>query len=106
MNFQIKLFKLLYILPTYRKIIEKSFNETSIPQDFNRERFQSIVGHLTSPHYFSFSKEDNNSLSHPHNQSFHIEVMIHQKCVCHVFINNGVGLKYCLYYSAQTIGLL
>ena len=41
----------------------------------------------------SFSKEDDNSLSHPHNQPLHIEVMIHQKRVCRVLIDNGAGLN-------------
>ena len=52
-----------------------------------------MVGHLTSPHYLSFSKEDDHSLSHPHNNLVHIEVLIGPKCVCHVLINNGAHLK-------------
>ena len=41
----------------------------------------------------SFSEEDDNSLSHPHNQPLHIEVMIHQKRVRRVLIDNGAGLN-------------
>ena len=52
-----------------------------------------MVGHLTSPYYMSFSKEDDSSLSHPHNQPLHIKVMIHQKRVRWVLIDNGVGLN-------------
>ena len=52
-----------------------------------------MVGHLTSPYYMSFSKEDENSLSHSHNQPLHIKVMIHQKHVRRVLIDNGVGLN-------------
>ena len=52
-----------------------------------------MVGHLTSPSYLSFSKEDDTSLSHPHNQPLHIEVMIHQKRIHRVLIDNGVGLN-------------
>ena len=52
-----------------------------------------MVGHLTLPSYLSFSEEDDTSLSHPHNQPLHIEVMIHQKRVRRVLIDNGVGLN-------------
>ena len=52
-----------------------------------------MVGHLTSPHYLSFSKEYDHSLSHPHNNPLHIEVMIGQKHVCHVLIDNGASLN-------------
>lgn len=52
-----------------------------------------MVGHLTSPHYLSFSEEDDNSLSHPHNQLLHIEVMIHQKYTCCMLIDNWSGLN-------------
>ena len=52
-----------------------------------------MVGHLTSPYYMSFSEEDDNSLSHPHNQPLHIEVMIHQKHVRWVLIDNRAGLN-------------
>lgn len=41
----------------------------------------------------SFSEEDDNSPSHPHNQPLHIEVMIHEKHVYHVLIDNGDGLN-------------
>ena len=41
----------------------------------------------------SFFKEDDNFLSHLHNQPLHIEVMIHQKCIRRVLIDNGVGLN-------------
>ena len=52
-----------------------------------------MVGHLTSPHYLSFSKEDDHSLSHLHINQLHIEVMIGPKHVCHILINNGVILN-------------
>ena len=38
-------------------------------------------------------EDDNNSLSHPHNQPLHIEVMIHHKLIFWVLINNGAGLS-------------
>ena len=37
--------------------------------------------------------EDDNSLSHLHNQPLHIEVMIHQKHIRQVLIDNGAGLN-------------
>ena len=79
MNAQIKIFELLKISHAHRHILDKAIKEESIPQDLDLDRFQPMVGYLTSPHYFSFSKEDGNSLSHPHNQSLHIEVMIHKQ---------------------------
>ena len=48
-----------------------------------------MVGHLTSPHYLSFLEEIDHSLSHPYNNPLHIEVMIGQKCIRHVLIDNG-----------------
>ena len=80
-NAQISIFELLKISPAHRQILDKALNEANVPQDLDLERFQSMVGHLTSPYYMSFSKEDDTSLSNPHNQPLHIEVMIHQKCV-------------------------
>lgn len=52
-----------------------------------------MLGHLTSPYYQSFSKEDHNSLSHLHNNPLHIEVMIGPKYVYRVLIDNGVCLN-------------
>ena len=52
-----------------------------------------MVGHLTSPHYLSFSEEDDHSLSHPHNNPLQIEVMIGQKCVRYFLIDNGTSLN-------------
>ena len=39
------------------------------------------------------SEEDDTSLSHPHNQPLHIEVMIHQKRIRWVLIDNRAGLN-------------
>ena len=52
-----------------------------------------MLGHLNSPYYISFFEEDENSLSHPHNQPLHIKVVIHQKHVCRVLIDNGASLN-------------
>ena len=92
-NAQISIFEFLKISPAHRQILDKALTEANVPQDLDLERFQSMVGHLTSPYYMSFSEEDDNSLSHLHNQPLHIEVMIHEKCVHWVLIDNGVGLN-------------
>jgi hypothetical protein len=52
-----------------------------------------MVGHLTSRYLMTFSEEDDNSLSHPHNQPLHLEVMINQTRVHRVLIDNGAGLN-------------
>ena len=92
-NAQISIFELLKILPAHRQILGKALTEENVPQDLDLKKFQSMVGHLTSPYYMSFSEEDDNSLTHPHNQPLHIEVMIHQKRVCRVLIDNRAGLN-------------
>ena len=63
-----------------------------------------MVGHLTSPHYLSFSEEDDHSLSHPHNNPLHIEVMIGQKPVRYVLIDNGAGLNICFASFLSQLG--
>ena len=92
-NTQISIFELLKISPAHRQILDKALTEANIPQDIDLEWFQSMVGHLISPYYMSFSEEDDNWLSHPHNQPLHIEVMIHKKHVYWVLIDNGAGLN-------------
>ena len=52
-----------------------------------------MVNHIASSHYLSFSKEDDKSLSHPHNLALHIQVMIHKTRVRCVLIDGGVGLN-------------
>ena len=79
---QITIFELLKISPTHREILNKALSEENVPKDLDLNQFQSMVGHLTLPHYLSFSQEDDHSLSHPHNNPLHIEVMIGQKRIC------------------------
>ena len=73
---QITIFELLKISPAHREILNKALSEANVPKDLDLNRFQSMVGHLTSPHYLSFSEEDDHSLSHPHNNPLHIEVIV------------------------------
>lgn len=87
-NAQISILELLKISSTHKEVLDKALLTTSVPKDLDVDRFQSMVGHLTSPHYLTFSEEDDNSLSHPHNQPLHIEAMIHKhhiKCVLTVY---------------------
>ena len=69
-----------------------------------------MVNYISSPHYLTFLEEDDKSLSHPHNLSLHIEVMIHKTHVKCVLRDGGVRLNICslsllkmLGYSKQVI---
>ena len=63
-----------------------------------------MVNYIASPHYLSFLEEDDKSLSHPHNLSLHIEVMIHRTCVRRVLIDGDVGLNICSLSLLNTLG--
>lgn len=66
-NAQISILELLKISSVHREILDKALLTTNVPKDLYVNQFQSMVGHLTSPHYLTFSKEYDNSLNHPHN---------------------------------------
>lgn len=81
-----------------------------VPNNLDVCQFQAMLGHLTTPHYLSFSEQDDVSLSNPHNVALHIEVLIHKNCVKHVLIDGGAVLNICnlklihaLGYSDNTI---
>ena len=63
-----------------------------------------MVNHIASPHYLSFSEEDDKSLSHPQNLALHIKVMIHRTRVRCVLIDGGVGLNICSLNLLKTLG--
>ena len=63
-----------------------------------------MVNHIASPHYLSFSKEDDKSLSDPHNLAFQIEVMIHRTYVRHVLIDGGARLNIFSLSLLKTLG--
>lgn len=65
-----------------------------------------MVNHISTPHYLSFSKEDDKTLSHPHNLTLHIEVQIDCTRVRRVLIDNGVGLNICSLNNVKTLGIL
>lgn len=66
-NAQISIFELLQLSSAHKEILHKALLTTNVPKDLDIDRFQSMVGHLTSSHYLTFSEEDDNSLNHPHN---------------------------------------
>lgn len=58
---QISILELLKISYAHTQILDKALLATNVPKDLGQ--FQSMVDHSTSPHYLSFSEEDENSLS-------------------------------------------
>ena len=70
------IFELLKISPAHRWFYDKVIIEANVPQDLDLDKFQSMVDHLTSPYYMSFSKEDDNSPSHLYKKKLYIEFMI------------------------------
>lgn len=75
---QISILKLLKISPAHKDILEKALVDTTVPTNLEFCQFQAMVGHLTVPHCLSFSENDDASLTHPHNTTLHIEVIIHK----------------------------
>ena len=63
-----------------------------------------MVNHIASPRYLTFSEEDDKSVSHMHNLSLHIEVMIHRTYVKHVLIDGGARLNICSLSLLKTLG--
>ena len=63
-----------------------------------------MVNLIASPDYLTFSKEDDKSLSHPHNLTLHIEVMIHKTHVRHMLIDGGARLNICSLSLLKTLG--
>lgn len=103
-NAQISILELLKISSAHREILEQALLATNVPKDLDLDQFQSMVGHLTLPHYLSFFEEDDNSLNHPHNQPLHIKVMIHKHRVKRVLIDGGAGLNICTYNLITRLG--
>ena len=60
---------------------------------------------MSSPHYLTFSEEDEKSLSHPHNLALHIEIKIYQSWVKHALIDNGTRLKIFSFDLVKKLGL-
>ena len=90
---QISIFELLELSPLHKDILEKALRSTNVPTDIDAERFQAMVNHISSPHYLTFSEEDDRALSHPHNLTLHIKVQIFHARICRILIDDGVGLN-------------
>lgn len=103
-NAQISILELLKISSAHREVLDKALLTNNVPKDLDVDWFQSMVRHLTSPHYLTFSREDDNSLSQPHNQPLHIKAMIHKNRVKCVLIDGGTGLNICTYNLLTQLG--
>lgn len=92
---QISILELLKLSPTHKEILERALIDTTVSKDLDIDQFQTMVGHLTTPHCLSFTEEDNMSLQHPHNAPLQIEIPIHKMHVKRVLIDYGAGLNIC-----------
>jgi len=74
----ISILELLCLSPSHRTIFDKALVEASVPTNLAEEKFQTMVGHITSPPSLSFTEKDDMSITQPHNASLHIEAFIHK----------------------------
>jgi len=102
----ISMLELLRLSPSHKSILDKALAEASIPMNITEEQFQTMVGHITSPHSLSFTEKDDMSITQPHNTSLHIEAFIHKHKIKRVLINGGVGLNICTLKLILTLGFL
>lgn len=102
---QISILELLKISPAHKEIWEKALVDTMIPNDLEVCTFQAMVGHLIAPHCLSFLENDDISLTHPHNATIYIEVIIHQIWIKRL-IDGGAGLNICTLKLARALGFL
>lgn len=66
-----------------------------MPTDLHVDQFQAMVGHITSPHTFTFIEHDDLSMQQPHNVTLHIEAFFHNVRIRRVLIVGGAGLNIC-----------
>lgn len=59
---QISILELLKISPSHKEVLEQALVATTIANNLDVHQFQAMVGHLTTPHYLSFSEQDDVSL--------------------------------------------
>jgi hypothetical protein len=102
---QISILELLKISPIHKNILEEALVNTSVDTNLDVNKFQAMVGHLSTPTCLSFSEKDDASITHPHNSSLYLEVMIHRHRVRHVLIDGGVGLNICTLKLVHALGL-
>lgn len=101
---RISILKLLKISPAHREILDQALLATNVPKDLDIDKFQSMVSHLTSPHYLTFLEEDEKSVSHLHNQLLQIEVVIHKHKVKCILIDGGASLNICTFNLVKALG--
>ena len=63
-----------------------------------------MVGHLTTPHFISFTEHDDLSIHQPHNAPLHIEVLVHSHKIKRVLIDGGAGLNICTLKLVLALG--
>ncbi len=61
---QISIFELLELSPRHKQILEDALCMVNVPNNLDIDQFQNMVNHIASPHYLSFSEEDDKSLFH------------------------------------------
>jgi hypothetical protein len=84
--------------------LEKALVETNVLNNPEVCRFKSMVGHLITLHYLSFSKYDDTSCSHPHNLPLHIEIQIHKHHIKFMLIDCGASLNIFTIKLVQALG--
>lgn len=67
---QISIFELLEFSPRHKHVLKDALCTANVPNNIDVDQFQNMVNHLASPHYLTFSEEDDKALSHPHNLPF------------------------------------
>ena len=96
---------MLELSPLHKDILKKALCFPNIPIDIDVEKFQAMVNHISSPHYLTFSEEDDRALNHPHNLALHVKVQIFRTLVHRVLIDNGVGLNIISFNVIQQLGM-
>jgi hypothetical protein len=75
---QISILELLKISPIHKNILEEALVNKNVNTNLDVKKFQAMVGHFSSPTCLSFLEKDEASMTHPHNSSLCLEVMIHR----------------------------
>ena len=70
----------------------------------DEDQFQAMVGHLTTPHFISFTENDDLAISQPHNAPLHIEVVVNSHKIKRVLIDGGASLNICTLKLVLTLG--
>lgn len=77
----ISILEILCISPSHKAILDKALKETYVPIDLNVDKFQAMVGYLSTPHCLTFIEADDVSICQPHNVPLHIEAFLHKICI-------------------------